>query len=495
MNQWSEENFLGRLMPELRRESRARAKSCPDADLLAAYAEDRVSGFVSESVTMHLSQCRQCSEVCARLVNFDVGAFASQDAEWPNAEKRLKNWMDGFLAAKRSVAEPKRVLGAREVPRTGFRWRMSWALGTAAALGVIAGGVIVGGTFVAKRGWRNPTVQVATREPVREPVVQAQNPVVTPAPAPGTQPAAGRQETAKASPAAKTGAEPFPAGTSTTPSPATAARSVDAVRTPPPLERPTTTARSSHLNAGSRFATSAASRPATPSAAAGSAPVVSPNAAPIAAPATTPPATQNSDNSDQIAQQFSPPNLNPNDRIQAGTQGQSSAPGTTTAAHGAKGIGVSLRTDSAAHASPSAAARTAANTTASRAPTAPLPAQLRLEANKRLWIRASLLNQNPDGSFTFTGSLLQPVDQGGVHLDSDTRLEGAGLVKDGAVTISVNSVKYRGVFYFLQAVGDQSGDQKPGAGKALQFHDGQVIEMWFLAPSVYEKAAGDQAKP
>src|SRR5262249_46308197 len=131
-----------RLMPQLRQQSRARMESCPDADLLASFAQDQVSPFVKSAITEHLSQCRECSEICARLLNFDATNASAQDGEWQNADKRLGNWMEGFLQERAPKEEPV-VTRWTEAPRTSGFWKFGWVLGAVAVLALAVGTLVM----------------------------------------------------------------------------------------------------------------------------------------------------------------------------------------------------------------------------------------------------------------------------------------------------------------------------------------------------------------
>ena len=154
MKPWAEDNYLERLMPQLQQAKRVNMESCPDSDLLAAYTEDQVSPFVRGAITAHLTHCSECSDVCARLESFARAGVPEQDREWVNAEKRLDNWAESFLnslTAKSRVQQEvpsSPLLQWKEATRAASSfWKLGWAVGAVAALGLI-----VGGLLVTKRG-------------------------------------------------------------------------------------------------------------------------------------------------------------------------------------------------------------------------------------------------------------------------------------------------------------------------------------------------------
>jgi hypothetical protein len=115
------------------------------------------------------------------------------------------------------------------------------------------------------------------------------------------------------------------------------------------------------------------------------------------------------------------------------------------------------------------------------------PSFLQFEAGVRPWIRVNSMTRQPDGSFSFRGTLLQPITLAGpVSLDQSTELVGSGTVNGGHVTVSVTGFTVRGENYGLRQAA--SGViRKPGSGPAVELNLGKVLEMWLVSASVYEK--------
>jgi hypothetical protein len=115
------------------------------------------------------------------------------------------------------------------------------------------------------------------------------------------------------------------------------------------------------------------------------------------------------------------------------------------------------------------------------------PSFLQFEAGVRLWIRVNSITRQPDGSFSFRGTLLQPITLAGpVSLDQSTELVGSGTVNGGHVTVSVTGFTVRGENYGLRQAA--SGViRKPGSGPGVELNLGKVLEMWLVSASVYEK--------
>ncbi|HXO32118.1 MAG TPA: hypothetical protein VN901_07210 [Candidatus Acidoferrales bacterium] len=111
---------------------------------------------------------------------------------------------------------------------------------------------------------------------------------------------------------------------------------------------------------------------------------------------------------------------------------------------------------------------------------------LQFEAGVQLWIRLNSIRHQPDGSFSFRGTLLQPITLAdSVSLDQGTELVGWGTVNGGHVIVSVTEFTVRGENYGLRSAG--SANKKSGSGPAVELNPGKLLEMWFASASVYEK--------
>jgi len=175
MNPLAEDDFLEKLMPELRRQRGAHAGPCPDSKTLASFSEDHLTPSSREMVIAHLRQCRQCAEICARLANFNNPAAEEHSTEWLNAQKRLDNWMDGFLrgheaATQHAYAQPT-VLSKNSARSSGFSWNMRWAFGLVPAV-----------VILATVGWIELSKQVGVEEARKNPIVVSPGPQQSQAP-------------------------------------------------------------------------------------------------------------------------------------------------------------------------------------------------------------------------------------------------------------------------------------------------------------------------
>jgi hypothetical protein len=442
MKPWAEDNYLERLMPQLRQANRVNMESCPDSELLTAYSEDRLSPFVRGAVTEHLARCSECSELCARVESFARASVPEQDREWVNAEKRLENWGDAFLRSRAlqarptPEARPTSVLQWKGTSRAAVSaWKLAWAVAGVAALGLVVAGVLVTKRdSLARFRPAPPPVQVAVQQ---TPAPAISNPTArAPSATPDTSASTAKPAEGLAHPGLEKNSirpqRPVPAS----PELASAARNQ---KKPAPYE-----------NVGADEATS------------------------------------------QIAPNYSPVETNPNDRIQAGNAQTGAAGRPALIEQVSEGSRPAAPASSSRIPLPPAPAKPAVPQAAG-----PLPATLRLEAGSRLWIRLGSTNRQSDGSFTFQGSLIQPVENAaaGRVLDSGTELVGSGTVINGKVIAFVRSFVLQGVPYTVSGSDGPSNEQMPGAGKALQFEDGRVLEMWLSAASVYARPSGSQPKP
>lgn len=129
-----------------------------------------------------------------------------------------------------------------------------------------------------------------------------------------------------------------------------------------------------------------------------------------------------------------------------------------------------------------------ATTASAPAPPAPAP-PLRFESGVRLFIHLVSIERQPDGSFSFQGTLLLPLArEGAAPLEKGTILAGSGTVDSahsGHFTVSVRAFVVQGVRFPLQ--GANGASQQPGTGPGIgELEAGKVLEMWFSSASVYE---------
>jgi hypothetical protein len=114
--------------------------------------------------------------------------------------------------------------------------------------------------------------------------------------------------------------------------------------------------------------------------------------------------------------------------------------------------------------------------------------QLQIEAGARLWIRVTSIDRKPDESFTFHGTLLQPVRLANANeLNQGTEVSGSGTVNNGHVIVLLTGFTVAGTTYALRQDDAGGSNKRPGAGLAVELTPGKLLEVWLASSSVYRK--------
>ena len=209
-------------MPHLRSKQHALRDPCPDAENLCALAEGRVTGPERDAIAAHVNECRECSELYVRLLEFARPPVPVPGGEWAGAEKRLGNWMELYLRAQeRRMPLPVAAAKAAPSPRS-WNWaglsRFEWAAGVTATIALTATAV----TFLFLGSPFKDAVMTAFRRPAQVGLPKAastpeQSPVAL-NPPPPTEMANKLGDAAPPVPPSSKPAAPHAAGT-TVPSP------------------------------------------------------------------------------------------------------------------------------------------------------------------------------------------------------------------------------------------------------------------------------------
>jgi hypothetical protein len=105
-----------------------------------------------------------------------------------------------------------------------------------------------------------------------------------------------------------------------------------------------------------------------------------------------------------------------------------------------------------------------------------------------LWIQVTAINRKPGGSFTFRGTLLQPVTLANRNqLNPGTGVAGSGTADNGHVHVQVSGFTIAGANYELMDAGGSNG--RSGTGLAVELDPGKLLEVWLGSSSVYRKTA------
>ncbi len=490
MTNWNEDNFLERLMPHLRHHGGSKKRTCPDSTTISAFMENRLRRSDQDAIANHLSQCPECAELHDRLVSFVKATAGAQDSEWENAEKRLAMWMSGFLetqaharqsAARSDVAPAERFTEKRQQwswkPQVAlatssesdatrakgsakrwdwWSWNLQLALSATAAILLVAGAV-----FLREPGLWEPALRELA--PLRQTPIKQLTQSDISAAAPGAlPPAAARAE----------------------------ARSYRAMRTPLYARTPY------------QGRSSVGQHPATgPSGDLGNQetrPQNSMQPANQAAPTTAPTESQT-----QVAQALDPPTSSgtglqraPAVALMTPSGGQRAAP---IPAPNPRGGRVTETQPPSTTVEASAAIRgmkTVLGPSAKRGTTgigavwAPMlgapPTVYQIEADTRLWIKLDTFSRQSDGSFTFQGSLLEPVIAGSAVLNQGTRIVGSGTVSEGKTILFITQIVVGNDRYNLKDTTGEPNLESPGTGPAVEFDAGRVLEMFLGLTSVYQ---------
>ncbi len=432
MNTWSEANFLERLMPPTQLKSSAKKDPCPEDELLVAFSENRLGGFVWDAVAEHLTRCGECAELQQRLLKFSSAGVAADQAEWGQAEKRLENWMDAFLkvhAADVPMGEPARpavVMPSREPARNAPGRNFRWAWSAVAGLAAVACAVIAVEFAPALLHRGGP--QVASRNSAQV-VPQVVPPSVPPAESQVTPPASVASENT-----AKTAAATVPAASSSRPS-----RKIESSAQ---LSSNTPVARREITNHdGAKLA---------------------------------------STRQDTAAEDEKPPADPADAALHTATRAASQLASVVGAAINSASGDTQPSHDNSR---PVAASGTRATATRSA-----LPASISLLESTPIRIQLTSGSIPSDGSFEFRGSLVEPaIPVIGAVLGRDTEIRGVGTVQNGEISVVINEVVIRGVRYPLKA--------GSGAAKAVRVGSGDAMQVSFDQGSVYEKVSRASSTP
>lgn len=433
MTSWNEDNFLERLMPILRRNAGAEENSCPDAETLYTVMEGDASGPLREAIVEHVMQCPACAELHSRLLNFNKGSLPEREGEWKEAQKRLDNWLAEFLS---SDAVASRPLEQAKACGPVLWWK---GISRAAppwkmrwAFGVAAVFVLVIAGVLIVRRKSALTPQVQIAARTTVP----QEPTTNPAPA---------QELVERPNSERRIGQESKAAMHTAPSTANVltakAQDSGGLRKAGGLREP---------QAASSLPSSGAS--------------------------STPPT--------QTAEAYTPSLPNVRQSSSISSRIRSSVPAKAPSM---------LSTTLAPR--PSAPASSVESHVGPKVVTEH-PAYLRFEAGTRLWIRLNSVKRQPDGSFTFQGSLLLPVNRANeVLIDRGTEVNGSGSVIQGRTSLFITELVVQGARYILSGATGATDARPPGTGGAVQFDAGQVLEMWLASASTYEKAPDMDLQP
>ena len=141
----------------------------------------------------------------------------------------------------------------------------------------------------------------------------------------------------------------------------------------------------------------------------------------------------------------------------------------------------------------SAVANAPKRNAATLAPT--VPRRVQLSAGIRIWLSLDSKIPETEGRFQFHATLLLPVtDSGTLLLDKDTQVTGFGQTNQKQTVIQITEIVTRGRQFKLSK-SSTVGSKAPGVGKAVDFREGRVFEMWLDSVSTFEATGGPSESP
>lgn len=436
MSGWNEDNFLEELLPPLRH--RLAAGLCPEAETWCAVADDEASESLRNAIAAHTARCPACRDLQQRLQRFDGPVLPGHENEWEQTEERLESWLKSFLRSGAAVDRAgRRAQGSHPghwwqgLAIPPFGWRMRWVLVPAATLAVVIGSFLAGRLSAP----RSPQL-TASATPYTTPSLER-----TPDREPQLPEAAPQTEPDSAA--------------------GTAIASRAARRTSPPVASP---------------AAPAESVPASDVAALAPPAPGNPGQAPISPPAQAVPSPTDERAVETAATSGPAPSATPAGR--GVLSSRRATPSGITSTVVSRGV------------TPAPAAR------AERSPAVPAPQTIRLDAGTRVWITLKSVHPRADGASEFRGAVLLPVTQSGaVLIGRNSEVSGVMSVRNGKRSVQILEFLSTGAHYRLRGASGEANLRLLGAGQALEFDAGKVLETWMASASTYEKVPGEPRPP
>lgn len=442
MTGWNENDFLDKLTPLLRRS--VAADPCPEPEAFSTVADDESDKILKNEVAAHIARCPTCRDLHERIQRFDGPIIPPQDTEWEQTEKRLGNWLEGFLAS--GTARNYAPVATR-TPRLHDRWSrligasigrpMRWILVPAATLALMIGSFFAGRLYDARP--RQIADELASPKKPIPPQETLENrdalpPRRNPAGTSGTSPSLSNR---------KRTASPGPVGAETTavmvPSPSEVAGGpISTPLEPPqnPIPPPTLDAPQSPVVTDEHQA----------------------QATPMSVPSIPPEFTRSN-----TAAVRRPPAPAATRSILAG--------------------GVATRSVTSAVARPSEAVP-------ATSPVFSAPSAFRLDPGTRVWITLRSVEPRPDGVSAFRGLVLLPVAQSGATVVSrNAEVSGTMTTKNGKRSVQILEFLFAGAHYKVRGADGEANLRLLGAGEVVEFDAGRVLETWMASATTYEKLA------
>jgi hypothetical protein len=113
-----------------------------------------------------------------------------------------------------------------------------------------------------------------------------------------------------------------------------------------------------------------------------------------------------------------------------------------------------------------------------------------------VWITLKSVHPRADGASEFRGAVLLPVTQSGaVLIGRNSEVSGVMSVRNGKRSVQILEFLSTGAHYRLRGASGEANLRLLGAGQALEFDAGKVLETWMASVSTYEKVPGEPRPP
>jgi hypothetical protein len=418
----------------MRAEREHKKNACPNTEVLLLLTDDSADPWLRKAYESHLEQCHACAELDRRLLRFAQSALIDHP-EWSGTEKRLDNWMEGYLQSRQGASTADTT---RDTRHGRARWRDVWAEAPwkiSLATGVLALLVVA---FVTYPKWEmdrhDKSSQLARVHHEEEARISADHATELPA-----EPVTSVERPASHPSSGVTGSRKWDSQTATV---NTDGLPQSGKKLPNQTKEP-----SDRVSADRQSASSS-----------------------------------DNDARSSLAMKSPSPVLPKPETVTSASPGKGCAfcssvrPANTATSDAIPGIaGTVPRNDTA--------------------PALPLRS-LQLASGTRLWISVEWAKPQPNGSMAFRGSLLLPLrDATSSNLEHGTRVAGSVVVEHGRRYLSLVEIIIKGTHYKLRSDAKGGGvAQASGSGNAVQFDSGRVLELWLSADSIYEASAADSCQ-
>ncbi len=434
-------------MPMLGR--RLAADPCPEAEALCAVADAKTGGISKNANAAHAARCPVCRDLQRRLEAFHGPVPTGQETEWEQTEERLDGWLERFLASEAAVypvglptKESRLCLWWKGLASQTSAWRMRWALVPVAAVAMVICSFLAGRLSAPR-----PRQLAGDATSYRR---SSPNPIPAGTVADGRIPE-GRPDREPQLSRAAPQTRPGPVG-------GAAIASSAPTRTGPSAASTVATRESVRATD-----TALLTQPAPSNA--GGAPIT-----PVSPSVRGGRAVETAETSGTA------PSVSP-ERPGAPSSGRAPRSGMAKA--------VMLR-----EVTPAPMAR------AVGPPAIPAAPVIRLDAGTRVWIALKSVRPRADGVSEFRGVLLLPVtESGAVLLARNAEVSGTMTVRNGKKSVQILGFLSTGAHYRLRGASGEANLRLLGAGEAVEFDAGRVVETWMASESTYEKLSAEARPP